>query len=153
MKTSTILNVSDLNELKSLGSYHDVKRSIEEELDNKLGIIGWQSFFNKIRTIKEIVSANKEHLSSLCEKGSFKESKNEISRLLKLKITARSWDDLKRKIKNIINAFCPKDFDPYEYYEKTKLIKFRNSSKLENINIEIPHESVSLENVLAKYKR
>lgn len=31
----------------------------------------------------------------------------------------------------------PKTFDPYEYYEKTKLKKFKDSSKLEGINIEI----------------
>ena len=153
MQINAILNVSDLHELRSLGSYHDVKRSIEEELDNKLGVTGWESLLKKINMIRESISVNKDYLLFLCEQGSFKESKNKISKLLKIKIAARSWINLRKKVKNLINFFCSNAFDPYEHYERTKLIKFKNSSKLEGINIEIPNNSASLESVLAKYKR
>ena len=40
-----------------------------------------------------------------------------------------------------------------EYYEKTKLKKFRDSSKLEGIVVDFPDESISLESILAKHQR
>lgn len=153
MKATTILKASDINELRSLGSYYDVKNSLEKELSNKLGVNGWGSLFEKIKTLKEIVSAHKEYLSSACEQNSFRNSKSEVSKLLKLRLKARSWVELKTKIKKIIAVFYSDTFDPYEYYEKTKLKKFKNSSKLEGIDIDIPDETVSLENVLMKYRR
>lgn len=153
MKTSIILQASNVHELRSSGSYYDVKNSIEKELDNKLGVNGWDSFFEKIQALKETVPLNKDYLLSVCKKNSFKESKKEISKLLGINIKARDWLELKNKIKLIINVFCSSAFDPYVYYEKTKLEKFKNSSKLEGIDIEIPSETTSLESVLAKYRR
>lgn len=153
MNANTILKASDIQELKSLGSYLEVKRSFEKELGSKLGAIGWKSFFDKVNALKEVVSSNKDYLTSICDENSFKESKNKTSKLLKVKVKARGWGELKRKIEIFITLFCANIFDPYDYYEKTKSEKFKNSSKLEGIEVQIPDETVSLESVLAKYRR
>jgi len=153
MDTNTILKASDIQELKALGSYLEVKRSFEEELNSKLGATGWASFFDKVNSLKEVVSSNKDYLASICDDNSFKESKNKMSKLLNIKVKAKSWIELKRKIEIFIALFCANIFDPYDYYEKTKLEKFKNSSKLEGIDIQVPDETVLLESVLAKYQR
>ena len=153
MKAQTIIEASDIHELKTLGSYHKVKKSIEGELGNKLGVTGWKSLFEKIKSLKEIIANNKEYLLAILNKKTFKESKAEISKILNLDINARSWSELEKKTNLIINVFCSGGLDPYEYYEKTKLKKFRNSSKLEGIDIEFPDENTTLESVLAKYRR
>ena len=78
MKAQTILEASDIHELKTLGSYHKVKKSIEGELGNKLGVTGWKSLFEKIKSLKEIIANNKEYLLAILNKKTFKESKAEI---------------------------------------------------------------------------
>ncbi len=153
METNKILKASDVIELRSFGSYLEVKNNFEKEIHNKLGVNGWNSFFEKIQKLKKIVTLNKDILVSVCNEKSFSESKKEISKILKLKVTARGWSELKRKVELIIKIFCFGIFDPYEHYEKTKLNKFKNSSKLEGIDIVYPDEKTSLESVLAKYKR
>lgn len=153
MEISKILKASDVIELRTFGSYLDIKNNFEKEIHNKLGVNGWDSFFRKIQKLKKIVSSNKDLLVSVCNEKSFTESKKEISKILKLKVTARGWSELKRKVSLIIKVFCSGIFDPYEYYESTKLNKFKNSSKLEGIDIEYPDENTSLESVLAKYRR
>ena len=153
METSKILNASDVVELRSFGSYLDIKNNFEKEIHNKLGVNGWGSLFRKIQKLKNIISSKKDVLVSICDEKSFIESKKEISKILKLKVTARGWSELKIKVDLIIKVFCSGIFDPYEYYERTKQKKFKNSSKLESIDIEYPDENTSLENVLAKYRR
>lgn len=44
-------------------------------------------------------------------------------------------------------------YDIYEYYERTKHQKFKDSSKLEGINIELPDDTIPLEEVLAKHRK
>ena len=97
MKANEILTASDINELRSLGSYIEIKSVFEKELDNKLGVKGWKSFFIKIQNLKKIVSTNKDLLFSVCDNKSFKDSKKEISEILKIKIKAKGWDELKKK--------------------------------------------------------
>ncbi len=150
---NAVLKASNVQELKSLGSYLEIKKNFEKELGSKLGATGWKSFFEKVNTLKKVVSSNKDYLASICDENSFKESKNKTSKLLNVKIKARGWNELKRKIELFITLFCTNIFDPYEYYEKTKLEKFKNSSKLEGIEIQITDETVLLESVLAKYQR
>jgi len=153
MDAYIILKASDIQELKLLGSYPEVKRSFEKELGSKLDAIGWELFFEKVNALKEVVCSNKDYLASICNENSFKESKNKISKLLNIKVKARGWSELKRKVEKFIMLFCPNAFDPYDYYEKTKLENFKNSSKLEGIEVQIPDETVSLKSVLAKYQR
>lgn len=153
MKTSSILKADSIETLRSLGSYYSVKSCLEEALGNKLGVTGWESFFEKINFLKDIVFSNKDHLLAICDGYSFKESKHQVAELLRLRLKARDQRELREKIKKIIAIFCANFFDPYDYYERTKLNKFKNSSKLEGIQIETPDESTSLESVLEKYRR
>lgn len=152
MKTSEILKVSSLDDLKELGSYLEIKRFLEEKVDNKLAVKGWSSLFFKIQSLKDIICTNKETLLSSVHKKSFKESKVEISKILGAKVRARNKDDLNKKLAAFINVFCFSVFDPYEHYEKTKMKKFKDSSKLEGIDIELGNTEKSLESILAKYK-
>lgn len=152
MKTSEILKVSSIDNLKGLGSYLEIKRFLEEKVDNKLGAKGWSSLFFKIHSFKDIVCTEKETLLSSVHKKSFKESKVEISKILGIKIRARNKDVLKKKVDAFINVFCFDAFDPYEHYEKTKMKKFKDSSKLEGIDIELGKTEKSLESILAKYR-
>lgn len=153
MKVSAILKIDNIQELKLLGSYCDVKNCLEKELGSKLGVIGWKSFFEKVNVLKEVVPLNKDYLTAICDESSFKESKNNLSKLLGVKIKAKNLGELRSKIKNITLIFCSNIFDPHDYYEKTKLNKFKHSSKLEGIDIKIPDETDSLDSVLAKYRR
>ncbi|KJV08127.1 hypothetical protein [Methylocucumis oryzae] len=148
-----ILKASNVQELKSFGFYCDIKDAIEKEIDIKLGVNSWASLFEKIKSLEEKVQSNKEVILSTYREGNFKETKKKVSEVLGLKIKARSWNKLKSKIERIIDVLYLSDFDPYEHYEKTKLKKFKNSSKLEGIEIEIPSEKNSLASVLAKYRR
>lgn len=153
MKTSEILKASNINELRAYGSYLELKNIFEKELGNKIEVKGWNSFFSKIQNLKIIIPSNKKALESAYNKTSLKESKKEISTILTIKIKAKNQTELKKKVDSFIFVFCSSIFDPYTYYERTKLKKFKDSSKLEGINIDILDEKSSLENVLKKYKR
>lgn len=153
MKISEVLKASNINELRAYYSYLELKDIFEKELGNKLGVKGWSSFFNKIQKLKFIIPLNKKALKAACNRKNFKESKSEISTILTIKIQAKNWAELEQKVDAFILTFCSNVFDPYTYYERIKLKKFKDSSKLEGINIEIPDEKLSLENVLEKYRR
>ncbi|MBB1488764.1 YhfG family protein [Oceanospirillum sediminis] len=153
MKARSVLLASSLDELRGLGSYLEIKNSLEKEIDNKLGVRGWKSLFHKIQFIKESVLTNKIIITKMDQGKSFKESKSDISKALGINLTAKGWEDFNRKINLIISVFYSESFDPYSYYEKTKLKKFKDSSKLEGIDIELSDKSASLESVLEKYKR
>jgi len=153
MKTTAALKANDIEELKLLGSYFEVKNNIEKELGMKLGVRGWNSLFDKIKLLKKLIASNKSDFSVVCDENSFTKSKNIISKIIGLKVKAKSWNELRSKLENLIIVFCNNIFDPYEYYEKTKINKFINSSKLEGINIVVSDETHSLESILKKYKR
>ncbi|MEJ2407483.1 MAG: hypothetical protein P8171_25095 [Candidatus Thiodiazotropha sp.] len=150
---NAIIRARNIKELQSFGSYVEIKNCIEKEIGSKLGATGWGSLFEKIHTLKESISSNKDNLNSLCYSDSIKESRDKISTLLDLKIKAKNWNDLRRKVDKIISIFSNTSFDAYEYYERTKLEKFKNSSKLEGIEVEIPDKETSIESILEKYKR
>lgn len=73
-----------------------------------------------------------------------------LSRMI-LNVKDETW--LKFFIKYGIFHIVKKNFDPYAYYEKTKLKKFKDSSKLEGIDINYSSQSISLEDILQKYRR
>ncbi len=152
MKISVVLKANNIEELKLLGSYFEVKTHLEKELGIKLGVTGWSSLFDKVNLLNELIHLNKSYLLSICDESSFKESKEKISNIIKVEVRAKSSGELRNKVENLVLVFCNNAFDPYEYYEKTKLNKFKNSSKLEGIDIEISNENESLENILEKYK-
>lgn len=153
MKASNLLGASNLDELRAQGSYLEIKSYLEKEIDNKLGVKDWDSLFHKIQTIKESVLVNKFLIQKMDKEKSLKESKGNISKILGIKITAKGWKDFSRKLNLIIFVFRTEKFDPHAYYEKTKLKKFKDSSRLEGINIELSDSNSSLESVLERYKR
>lgn len=155
MKVKEILNASSLKEFRTYGSYFELKNSFEKEIDNKLGINSWITLFSKIQRLKISVTSNRESLRYALQKKYFKESKKEISEILGTKIKARSWSKSKNKVESIITLFSSTTFNPHSHYKKTKLKKFKDSSKLEgiDIDIEITNKNTSLESVIAKCKR
>ncbi len=153
MKKDQILAASSLEQLKTLGSFREIKAFLETNIDNKLGIRGWNSLYKKINNLKETTHLKKNILTKVCTNESLEKSKKEASDILEIIITARSRHDLTRKINLIIDFFRLDFFDPYKYYEKTKLKKFKDSSKLEGIDIEFPGKNTSLEDILSKYRR
>lgn len=153
MKTEIILQVLDIDELKSFGSYRDVKQSVESEIGNRLGVNSWCSLYEKIKLLKQKVYSNKEFLLMASKGGDFKLSKIQISEMLGINIKARSWHELKNKIECIVSIFCKNDSNLYLYYESKKLKNFKDSSRLEGIKIELSSNNVSLESVLDKYRR
>jgi len=44
-------------------------------------------------------------------------------------------------------------FDPFKKFEETKFENFKNSSKLEGIDIIYPVQGITLEEILAKHKK
>ncbi len=153
MKKSTILSASSLSDLKELGTFREIKNFIENNIENKLGVKGWETLYKKIEFLKEAVRRNRNILENPSPKKPFNDCKKEISKILNINIAAKNPDDLKRKIYLIINLFGLKIFDPYVYYEKTKQKKFKDSSRLEGIHIELPEKDTSLEAILLKYRR
>ncbi|WP_143269372.1 YhfG family protein [Mangrovitalea sediminis] len=153
MKASNVLVASSLDELRELGSYLEIKNCLEKEIDNKLGVKGWKSLFHKIHVLKESVINNKSLILKKDKVRSFEESKNYVSNTLGIHVTAKGWEELTRKLNLIIVVFCSEPFDPYAYYEKTKSKKFKDSSKLEGIDVDLPDKNTSLESVLERHRR
>ncbi|WP_252178451.1 YhfG family protein [Endozoicomonas sp. 4G] len=153
MNVNEILSASRIDELKKVGSYLEVKILIEEKIDNKLGVNGWKPLFYKIKAVKESVGLNKNKLISECDGDYLNKSKKKVSDILGFKVVAKNFNELKKKIDMIIVFFGSSTFDPYEHYEKTKLDKFKSSSRLEGIKIEFSNQDQTIEGVLAKYRR
>ena len=153
MKVNAILKANDTKDLKSLGAYCDVKSSFEKQIGLKLGVKGWDSFFVKVQELKLSVIRNRGDLNVIFESNSFRDVQSKILDILQLKVTATSQEDLKEKIEYLIKECNGEDFDPYKRFEETKMKNFKNSSRLEGIEIETPDESDTLEKIIAKYKR
>ncbi|MDD4965124.1 MAG: DUF2559 family protein [Gallionella sp.] len=148
-----VLKVADLDELKALGSYFDLKKNTEKQLGFKLNIRGWDSLFQSIKRLRSVVPKNKDQFFRICQCYSFNDAKHKIFELLELKIAAKNKKQLEAKLENLVRCFNALHFDPYKRFEETKLKNFKNSSKLEGIEICLSSESSSLESILAKYKR
>lgn len=55
--------------------------------------------------------------------------------------------------KGSLNVPMLKVFDPYAYYEKTKLKNFQESSRLEGIQMDHLKVGTTLKDILNKYRR
>jgi hypothetical protein len=153
MNINTILKAANPQELRSLGSYGDVKNTIEHALDISLGVNSWASLFEKLRALATKTQSDKEALLSACNLDNQALSQAKICELLEIKIHTNDHDTLNRKVERIIELFQRNEFDPHEYYEKTKLQKFKHSSRLEGIEIATPSAKNALNDVLKKYSR
>ena len=148
-----ILKVDDVDELKVFGSYLDLKNIIEKNLDLKLGVKGWDSLFQKIKQLRLAVPKNKDRLFEICRSCSLDEAKSKTFELIGTRVAANNKKQLMVKLENLVKCFGDSSFDPCRRFEETKLKNFKNSSKLEGIEIFISSESSSLREILAKYKR
>lgn len=153
MNVLHIINASKMGELKSLGSYAQVKYALESELGNKLGCSGWLSLFNKLTFLKSVVPSSKDDLLIACEAASLRISISKVSSILGLKVKAETRSELAGVVRRFIAMFPPTTFDPYQHYEKTKFAKFKGSSKLEGIDIRHLDDKVTLDSLLNKHRR
>ncbi|MCK4091350.1 hypothetical protein HCY66_14940 [Acinetobacter radioresistens] len=153
MKAQAIIQASNVEDLKKLGSYKDVKDFLEKEFDTRLGGRSWISLFKKLKLLKDTFSSQEIENLSKYKDETLSDSKKRISRLLAIEIKAKTHKELEMKVKKLFSFFSFNGFDPYEYYEKTKFSKFQNSSNLEGLKIDIPNPSTSLESIIAKYQR
>jgi len=71
--------------------------------------------------------------------------------LLNKNIRAKIKKKYNRKKNDLINISAL--FDPFKKFEETKFENFKNSSKLEGIDIIYPVKEITLEEILAKYKK
>ena len=71
--------------------------------------------------------------------------------MLNQKIRAKIIKKYNRRKNNSMNIFIP--FDPFKKFEETKFENFKNSSKLEGIDINYPKEYITIEEILAKYRK
>lgn len=148
-----ILKVNDVDGLKALGSYLDLKSDLEKNLDLKLGVKGWDSLFQKIKQLRSAVPKNKDRLFEICRSCSLDEAKSKTFELIGTRVAANNKKQLMTKLESLVKCFGDSNFDPYRRFEETKLKNFTNSSRLEGIEIFMSSESSSLREILAKYKR
>lgn len=151
MYIKNILRTNNIEDLKLLAPFNELVKIIENELDAKVIATDWISLYKTIISINEFILWLNSDNSSNYKKSSFLDTKKYLSEKLGVSIKAHSWKKLDFKIDKLKKLLILSDFNPYEYYEKYKLEKFRDSSRLEGLNIKIPDEPVSLEKVLAKY--
>lgn len=151
MYIKNILRTNNIEDLKLLAPFNELVKIIENELDAKVIATDWISLYETIISINEFILWLNSDNSSNYKKSSFLDTKKYLSEKLGVSIKAHSWKKLDFKIDKLKKLLVLNDFNPYEYYEKYKLEKFCDSSRLEGLNIKIPDEPVSLEKVLAKY--
>jgi hypothetical protein len=158
-KMPPLYKIKDIDTLKSLGTYIEVKRWVTKKVDVALNVNGWEELFQRINGLSFSVNENIEKLiffldenKRLKELGSFLEAKKKISELLKFQIKARSWKQLERNLKSIVVAFRNRDMtDKSAIFEKNKIQNFIQSSRLEGIKIS-DTPVLKMSDILDKYR-
>jgi hypothetical protein len=158
-KMPPLYKIKDIDTLKSLGTYIEVKRWVTKKVDVALNVNGWEELFQRINGLSFSVNENIEKLifflnenKRLKELGSFLEAKKKISALLEFQIKARSWKQLERNLKSIVVAFRNRDMtDKSAIFEKNKIRNFIQSSRLEGIKIN-DTPVLKMADVLDKYR-
>jgi hypothetical protein len=138
-----LYKIKDIETLKSLGTYIEVRRWIAKKVDVPLKVSGWEELFQRINSLSFSVNENLEKLifllsenEHLKELGSFSKAKEKISELLMFRIKSRSWKQLERNLKSIVVAFRNRDMiDKSVIFENNKIQNFIQSSRLEGIQI------------------
>ncbi len=147
-----ILSCKSVEELKSLDSYLGLKRLVEDKLGFKLHVKGWVSLFNRIKSLKSIVSRKKNELERIPDAQSFVEAKRKANNVLGFKINAKELSKLKEMLSSLISVFSQAVFSAHERFESTKVRNFIHSSRLEGIDISSQKPEQSLDSILAKYR-
>lgn len=151
MNVKSLIQANSIDDLKKVGSYQEIKKELENEIGNKIGGRSWESLFIKIKLLKKVCSSQEKEILDISKDLVLFDANKKISKILEINFMAKNNKDLEIKLKKIISFFSTPYFDPYDYYEKTKKNKFKNSSKLEGIDI--PNVTSSLASILQKHQR
>lgn len=146
-----ILSCKNIEELKSLDSYLGLKRSVEDKLGFKLRVKGWVSFFDRIESLKMIISKKKNELEKIPDVQSFVEAKHKVNNVLGFNINVKERSQLKEMLNSLISMFSQAVVSPDQRFESTKVRNFIHSSRLEGIDISSQKPEQSLKSILAKY--
>lgn len=154
-------NLNNIDNLQSIGKFSYAKIIIGNKITLPIKARSWLDLLKIVTGLNMSVLSNKELLEKLLEDestirklGDFKDAKTILTKKIGHKVTARSWKELYKKIRNIYCAWFGDNilsFDEKDkIYENIKYKNFVSSSKLENIDI-IP-VSESLDELENKYK-
>ncbi len=148
-----IFHTAQVDDLKALGKFLEIKRFVETQLYLKLGAKGWNSLLLRLQTIRalEKLSFDYEHYSRATN--SYPVARANASKMIGFEITAKNWMELKDALHGISTCVTPRELDLHERFEKKKRKNFMHSSRLEGIEIPAFDEKLSLENILAKHGR
>lgn len=147
-----VLNSENVEELKLLDSYLGLKNSLEEKLGFKLHVKSWVSLFERIDSLKVIVSKKKDELEKIADLQSFIEAKRQVVNVLGFRLNAKGRSKLKQMLQSLISLFSNVKASAHERYESIKLKNFMHSSRLEGIKISDKKSKQSIESILAKYR-
>ena len=68
-------------------------------------------------------------------------------------LNKRVRNKIKRRYKKSFSIKPSTFFDPFKKFEETKYENFKNSSKLEGLDIVYPKEEITLEEILTQYTK
>ena len=160
LRIPPLSHINDIDSLKAIGAYREVKLGIDKTIGLPLRANGWVQMFNKIKEISTCINRNYDFITRILEEeeyikeiGCFSEVKKKVSNIFSFQIKASSWKGLKLKLSMIFKAFNGCDStNRHELFEKNKIRNFISSSKLEGIQISENLVSRSMEEVLKKYR-
>ncbi len=153
MNIQDLVKAKKVEDLKAFGGYFDTKNNLESQLGFKLGVNGWHSLHEKLYELRMAVKSNKDKIYHIYWTYPLDKSKEEISDILDVDLTVKDKEELKDRVDDLICFFYISSYDPYRKYEESKLKNFKNSSKLEGIDIDISNKNKCLSSILSKYKR
>lgn len=164
---TNLADLSSIDILKTYGNFRYVKGLISKEFGFSIKANSWESLYEQLYKIKSSIIENKKQLyvlvndeSSIKALGNFDAVKMELSKILGIKLSTRSWSELFNRFKSVVFTFLPNEilndkrpFYTYEEkvkkFEEIKFQNFVNSSKLEGI--EVTKSSLSMDELVKKY--
>ncbi|KTC34773.1 hypothetical protein AO265_22775 [Pseudomonas sp. ABAC61] len=148
-----IFQTAQVDDLKALGKFLEIKRFVEAQLYLKLGAKGWNSLLLKLKAIRALEKSSCEYEDYFCTTPSYPVARANAAKMIGFEITAKNWTELKDALHGISTCVTPRELDLHERFEKKKRKNFMNSSRLEGIEIPAFDEKLSLERILAKHGR
>ncbi|MHC8287526.1 YhfG family protein [Pseudomonas sp. XS1P51] len=145
-------HIDSLESLKACGGYLSVKRRVEGEGRFKLGVRGWSALYKKIIFMASAVEDKKAFLEALLLEENVSIARKKAETILGVRVLAKSIDELKIGLDLLISFFSKPAITPYEAYENNKRRNFKNSSRLEGVEMPESAPDESLEEILNKYR-
>ena len=164
----TILaDLSAIDNLKTYGNFRYVKSVISKEFGFSIKANSWKNLYGQLYKIKNSIIENEKQLcvlvkdeSSIKALGNFDAVKIKLSKILGIRLSARSWNELFNRIKGVIFTFLPNEILDYKRpvytyeekvrkFEEIKFQNFINSSRLEGI--EVTKSNLSMDELVKKY--